>query len=105
MENIKDPLTQEGFTRHLSNQKFASSKNRIRFNNIKARKKREIKAPVDRILDQNRKILSGIIRDKVEIIVSKDYLLGAGFSFHYYSFIKEINAGISISFSSNDFSK
>jgi hypothetical protein len=92
MENAKDLLTHEEFIKQRNNQKFASSKNRIRYNNLKARQKRVIKAPVDRILDQNRKVLSRIIGNKTEIIVSRDYLLGAGFSFNYYSFIKEVNA-------------
>ena len=92
MENSKDLFTQEEFIKRRSNQKFASSKNRIRFNNLKARQKRLMKDSVNRKLDQNRTILSRIIGDKPEIIVSKDYLLGAGFSFNYYSFIKEVNA-------------
>ena len=91
MENSKDPLTQEEFVKRRSNQKFATSNNRIRFNNQKARQKRIMKGFVDKILDQNRKVLSRIIGDKTEIIVSKDFLLGAGFSFNYYSFIKEIS--------------
>jgi hypothetical protein len=91
MENSKDPLTHEEFTKQRSNQKFSSSKNRIQFNNLKARQKRFMKSSVDRILDQNRTILLRIIRDKKETNVSKEYLLGAGFSFSYYSFIKEIN--------------
>ena len=92
MENSKDPLTQEEFVKQRSNQKFSSSKNRIRFNNIKARQKRMIKGSVDRILDHNRTILLRILGDKQEAIVSKDYLLGAGFSFNYYSFLKGVNA-------------
>jgi hypothetical protein len=90
MENAKDLLTQEEFIRQRSNQKFASSKNRIRFNNLIARQKRLMKGSVDRKLDQNRTILSRIIGDKPEIIVSRDYLLGAGFHFAYYSFNHEI---------------
>jgi len=78
MENSKDPLTQEEFTKQRSNQKFVSPKNRIRFNNLKAKEKRMKKAPVDKILDQNRKVLSGILGDNAETIVSKDYLLGQG---------------------------
>jgi len=91
MENAKDLLTQEEFIKQRSNQKFASSKNRIRYNNLKARKKRITKGPIDRMLDQNRTILSRIIGNKTEIIVSRDYLLGAGFSFAYYSFNKEVD--------------
>ena len=92
MEKSKDPLTQEEFTKQRSNQKFSCSKNRIRFNNIKAKQKRMMKGSVDRILDHNRTILFRILGDKQEAIVSKDYLLGAGFSFNYYSFLKEENA-------------
>lgn len=91
MENSKDPLTQEEFTKQRSNQKFSSPKNRIRFNNIKARQKRMIKGSFDRTLDHNRTILLRILGDKQEAIVSKDYLLGAGFSFNYYSFQKGVN--------------
>jgi hypothetical protein len=91
MENSKDPLTKEEFIRQRSNQKFASSQNRIRFNNLKARQKRLMKGFVDRILDQNRTILSRIIGDKPEIIVSRDYLLGAGFHFAFYSYNKEVD--------------
>jgi hypothetical protein len=91
MENAKDLLTQEEFTKHRSNQKFVSSKNRIRFNNLKARQKRLMKSFVDRNLDQNRTILSRIIGDKPEIIISRDYLLGAGFHFAYYSYNEEVN--------------
>jgi hypothetical protein len=91
MENSKDPLTQEEFVKRRNNQKFATSNNRIRFNNQKARQKRIMKGFVDKLLDQNRTILSRILGNRTERIVSKDYLLGAGFSFEFYSFIKEVN--------------
>lgn len=90
MEKAKDLLTQEEFIKQRSNQKFVSARNRIRYNNLKARQKRLTKAPVDRELDQNRTILNRIIGDKPEIIVSRDFLLGAGFSFNYYSFLRKI---------------
>ena len=92
MESSKDPLTQKEFVKQRSNQKFSSPENRIRFNNIKAKQKRMMKGSVDRILDHNRTVLFRILGDKQEAIVSKDYLLGAGFSFNYYSFLKEVNA-------------
>ena len=38
-----DPLTKEVFYPKRSDQKFASRKNQIRFNNLKARKKRALK--------------------------------------------------------------
>ena len=91
MENARDLLTQEEFIKSRSNQKFASAKNRIRYNNQKARKKRMTKGPIDRMLDMNRTILCRIIANKTEKTVSRDFLLGTGFSFNYYSFLKEEN--------------
>lgn len=86
-----DPLTQEEFMKRRNNQKFASSENRIMYNNQKARRIRETKAPIQRMLDQNRNILCRILGDKNEVSVSRDYLLGAGLYFNYYSYVKEID--------------
>ena len=91
MERAKDLLTQEEFYKSRSNQKFSSPLNRIRYNNLKARHKRSAKKPVDRPLDMNRTILKRILGDKKEIVVSRDFLLGAGFSFNYFSYHKEVN--------------
>jgi hypothetical protein len=91
MEKAKDPLTQEEFNKRRSNQKFATANNRIKYNNQKARKKRLAKGSIDRMLDTNRTVLSRIIGNNTEIIVSRDYLLGAGFSFSYYSYSREVN--------------
>jgi hypothetical protein len=91
MEKTIDPQTQEEFIKQRNNQKFASSKNRIQFNNYKARQKRLIKASVDKILDKNRTILNRILGDKAEAIVSKEYLMGAEFSFNYYSFLRKVD--------------
>lgn len=86
MEQSKDLLTQEVFYKRRSNQKFASAKNRIRYNNIKAGKKRQSKAPYEKALDSNRTILCRILGSRPEITVSKDFLLGAGFSFGYFTY-------------------
>ena len=83
---VKDPLTGEEFFKQRDNQKFATRKNQIRYNNLKARKKRSAKSPYDRVLDQNRTILERILNGKDEIIVSKDYLLGSGFHFRYFQY-------------------
>ena len=91
MESAKDLLTQEEFIKHRSNQKFASARNRITYNNQKAWKKRITKGPIDKLLDLNRTILNRIIENKTEITVSRDYLLGAGFNFSFYSYIREVN--------------
>lgn len=86
-----DPLTKENFIKRRNNQKFANRRNQIRFNNIKAQQKRNATAFVTRILDRNRTILKKTLGDKKEIVVSRDYLLGAGFSFNYYSFQVPVN--------------
>jgi hypothetical protein len=91
MENTKDLLTHEEFMKQGSNQKFAYSKNSIRYNNINVRKKRIINGLIDRMLDVNRTVLCWIIGDKQEIIFSRDYLFSAGFYFIYYLFNREID--------------
>ena len=91
MEKSKDLLTQEWYYKRRSNQKFATATNRIKYNNIKARKKREAKAPFEKALDTNRTIISKILGTKSEIKVSRDYLLGAGFSFGYFMYQKSVN--------------
>ena len=79
--NYIDPLTQESFIPERTNQRFASRKNQIKYNNLKAKGKRLAKAEVDIILDKNRTILRAILNGNKEIIKSRDFLLGAGFHF------------------------
>lgn len=85
----KDPLTGELFTKRRNNQKFATRHNQVRYNNNKAQKKRDAKLPFERILDKNRLILQKILSGRTEIIKSKDYLLGMGFSLGYLLYHKE----------------
>ena len=82
---ISDPLTKESFVPKRSNQKFSCRLNQINYNNRKAKLKRLAKAPFDNILDANRNILIKIIGKENERIVSKDYLLGAGFNFQIFN--------------------
>ena len=58
-----DPLTKEKFIPKRRNQKFSKRENQIVFNNNKAYKKRQEKAPFDNILESNRKILNQILGD------------------------------------------
>ena len=98
MQQAKDLLTQEVFVKRRSNQKFARSQNRIRYNNQKAQKKRTAKAFVDRPMDRNRTILARILNGRNEMTVSRDFLLGAGFTFDLFNYQKmeddHIYAGI-----------
>lgn len=90
VEKRKDPLTGELFYPKRYNQKFANRENQIAFNNLKARKKRHEKIDTDRILDKNREILKKLLGIKSEIEKSKDFLLGAGFNFNYFSAIFKV---------------
>ena len=90
MENARDLLTDEEFVKRRNNQRFASRQNQIRYNNIKAQEKRNIKSYVDRPLDKNRTILQKLLEGKTEVTKSKDFLLGAGFNFNYFSFVKNL---------------
>ncbi len=98
MQQDKDLLTQEVFVKRRSNQKFANPQNRIRYNNKKAQRKRTAKAFVDGPLDRNRTILARILHGKNEVTVSRDFLLGSGFTFDLYHYQKmeddQVYAGI-----------
>lgn len=81
MQKAKDPLTGEVFEKQRNNQVFANRKNQIRYNNMKAQEKRKATASINRILNENRKILKRILENNAEAIKSYDYLSGAGFHF------------------------
>lgn len=80
-----DPYSGERFTPTRYNQRFASRKNQIAFNNYRALKKRHEKAPFDRVLESNRRILSSILSKVTSRVVSRDFLLGAGFNFNFFN--------------------
>ena len=86
-----DPLTGELYIPKRYNQKFATKQNQIDYNNIKARKKRHLKIGVDRILDKNREVLKSILKNRRSIIISKDFLLGAGFNMNHFSGLFKID--------------
>jgi len=78
---MKCLFTKEEFTPNRANQKFINNNARISYHNEIARKKRLTKAFIDKALDKNRNIILNLLGGKNEIIISKDYLLGAGFDF------------------------
>lgn len=91
METSKDPLTGETFFKKRSNQIFANPENQIKFNNLKALKKRKEDLNTNRIINKNKLILKTILGDEEEAIKSLDFLLGAGLDFGYntHSIIKD----------------
>ena len=86
MEIIKKicPYTKKAFYGR-ANQIYFDRKAQQDFNNSKARRKRLAKSPVDKALDRNRNVLMQMISDEREVVRSKDYLLGAGFDFKFFS--------------------
>ena len=87
-----DPYSGELFHPKRYNQRFANRKNQIAFNNTKAREIREVKKPIDTVLESNRKILLRLMENKkTSITKSKEFLLGSGFNFNYFncSFTKD----------------
>jgi hypothetical protein len=80
-----DPYSGEGFIPKRYNQKFATRKNQVAFNNTKAREIREKKKPIDSVLEINRKVLLKVLNGKESEIKSRDYLLGCGFDFNFFN--------------------
>lgn len=76
-----DPLTGEKFIPKRNNQKFATRSNQVRFNNKKARERRELKSEINKTLDKNRAILEQLHDNQPHVLHSKDFLLGAGYHF------------------------
>jgi len=86
-----DPLTQETFYPKRTNQKFANRENQIRYNNQKAKSKRDTKYLLDKILDKNRNIISKLLDKDSERYLSREFLLGAGFHFGCLTHSIELN--------------
>lgn len=79
----RDPLTGEYFRPHHGNQRFASRKNQITYNNHKRKKNLKAMGWVDQVLKQNRKILQNILGGRHKVQVSADFLNGAGFDYRF----------------------
>jgi len=85
-----DLLTGEKFESSRSNQNFKNPQNRIRYYNGKAKNLRLKTAYINKPLHNNIRILDEIMKDKAEIVLHKQFLLGKGLSFgvhtHYETF-------------------
>ena len=85
----RDLLTGEMFLPSHSNQKFACSENRIKYNNNKANKLRRRKAFINQPLHKNLKVLQDVVSDENEVKVHKEFLKGKGFNFGVHTHIIE----------------
>jgi hypothetical protein len=80
-----DPLTGNKFIPKRANQKYENRANQIQHNNLVAKEKNTLKSQIESCIIHNESILRKILQDKNEAIVSKDFLLGAGFNFSYHT--------------------
>ena len=82
-KHIKCPQSGEYFKPKRSNQKYASKHNRIAFHN---KQYRESRLPLERVnqkLYKNFNIISGLMGNDNEIILSNDYLKGKEYDLKY----------------------
>lgn len=85
MNQIQDLFTGEMFTPRKSTQKFVRSENRIMYHNRNFSKLRHSLAKVDKPLQKNRKIILSLLGNTKEVIKSKEFLLGAGYDFRFFT--------------------
>ena len=81
----KDPYSGQAFTKKSETQRFSSRENQIKYNNRKATERRRTLSDYWKVLTRNRDILHRTLGDKAERIVSRDFLIGAGFDFTFYT--------------------
>ena len=79
-----DPYSGMEFTPKRHNQRFACRVNQIAYNNMLARKKRELLRASNTKLNTNSSVLKKLL-ERGNKTVSKEFLLGAGFNFHYFT--------------------
>ncbi len=80
MQTLKDPLTGREFSPRRKNQRFASARNRIDFNNQKATAERTTKAFIDRPLQVNHRILMELIGPGETKTIPKSLLIEKGYN-------------------------
>ena len=80
----EDPYTKEQFEPRRTNQRFASSSNRIKYHNQIARQKRMITRDIDYAVNNNWNVLLKQLAGKEKAVRTREFLLGAGFNFNYF---------------------
>jgi hypothetical protein len=80
-----DPLTGEKFVPKNSLQKFARLENKIKYNNLKAKKYRDRSAFIYKPLYKNHKILIELIGNNTTIEEHAEFLKGRGFDFKKFT--------------------
>lgn len=87
----KDPLTGEEFIPKRVNQRFASSTNRIRYNNNQANDLRKKRAVIYGPLNKTHLLLIKLMNGKNEATYSKEFLKGYGVELNLFNHIVKID--------------
>jgi|GEM_PF-1532353 len=80
-EKRKDPLTGEEFIPKKKTQRFATTQNRIKYNNKLAGALRQEKAYVDKPMNSTHRILRELMKNKKKETFYKQFLIGKGVDF------------------------
>ena len=80
-----DPHTGEVFYARRTNQRFASRKSQVAYNNAKAKELRDQMTEIDNQIRKNWQIISEIVDVEGKVEKSKDYLLGCGYNFNFFN--------------------
>lgn len=80
-----DPYTGEVFYAKRTNQRFASRKNQVAYNNAKAKELRDQMTEIDNQIRKNWQIISEVLNDQPKAVKSKDFLLGCGYNFNFFN--------------------
>ena len=76
-----DPFTNKEFETVSSIKRFESKENQVAYNNQKARKEKQERAFVDDKIKHNHFVLSRLLGDKDEVIITEEHLKNVGFHF------------------------
>lgn len=85
-----DPLTGESFFPKKISQVFASSANRIKFNNQKASTIRQERAFIDKPVRKSHMVLRDLVGDEKEFTEKKDFFRGKGLSLFHFTEYREV---------------
>ncbi len=85
-----DPLTQEEFIPKKITQIFASSANRIKFNNQKASTLQQERAFIDKPMRKSHMVLRVLVGEQNEFTEKKDFFRGKGLSLFHFTEFREV---------------
>ncbi|MFA5814263.1 MAG: hypothetical protein WC865_01395 [Bacteroidales bacterium] len=81
----KDPFSGQAFTKKSETQRFSNRENQIKYNNRKVTERRRTLSAYLKILNRNRETLQTVLGEKVERVVSRDFLDGTGYNIEYHT--------------------